>query len=593
MLPHPFAFDGIDNDLDGCFDIEDPDEIRLDWFDVKQKDIERSCYEASPEARTCEEDRLTEPCCAGREPQFWCTKGRPWGRGEPVGPQVRVLYAPTSHLFLGRDKFKDVKDAARQQADKERFHVLQYWFYYPFDDGPNAHKDDAELMSIFLRETEPSDRGETERKIQALVGAGHGDDTVNNVLVAGAKNSREAIFPKVIHPHTPVLVELGKHASAPDRNCNGRFDLGIDANLYPEGAWGSRDVWAGNVAQALKLGDFKSWYSYSRAAENVFVEETWASDRRHRSDYQQACAGTASPLERVLGDADDGADCAYPSKSSVPQTYAMFPLKLLEDLHDRLDPEEPWNPADLDAVQRFLHEHRQSFWQGLPDRTDRPSLRLTPAGLACMRQWTLGQHRERREIWRHSLYKRPDSVFRPWLLRKWGFGASLKVEARNAVLGLVLRRAEMQLPNFFPLGLGGSQAFHDKRLEGYVHFDRAPVSSSEVGDHWLFYDAGIDFFSGRNRRTGWFVGVTTKYDYEGPWYSKLGLNGGLEVGIPYIRIPIIGRASGMISMGANTQLFGRAGSTDRTAPTNADVRAFVSFRLTFGLPVGPRHPLTY
>lgn len=619
LLPHAFAFDGIDNDRDGCFDIEDPDEIRFEWFSVKDIADQAVCDDTKTTKVEPPPNCDASITCQNCRPTLWCTKGRPWGNSEEqVGPQRRVLVAerPSWCLQQGSEgkvqscpetsrgdhqEPKALKDDIGKRVDEGRpndslgsatkiqFRILQYWFYYPFDDGPGAHRDDAELAAVFLRTTDKEGA-----HIQALVGAGHADDSLNNILVTGTGQT-DALLPRRIEPHTPILVELGKHASTPDRNCNGRFDLGLDANLYPEGAWGSRDVWSGNVGQALKVGDFKSWYSYSRTAQDAIFERGW----RHPPDeYRQVCRGTGSPLEDVVAGFDAFGD-------SGPDVYDLFPLSALEALHAAVDSKHlKGQPPDLSHVQTLLDDHADFLWQGLP--APPAPLRLTAAGLAQMRYWTTGRHRDRREIWLHDFYTEPDNVFRLWLLRRIGVGFSVKGEARNAVGGFLVRLAELPIPVF--QNALGRHAFHDSRLEFYVHFDElAPLpASAETGGmpngFLRFYDAGLDVYSGRNRRAGWFVGLTTKHDYTGKSYHKVGLNAGIEVGFP--ALPGWRRLrpfSLMLSVGGNAQLFESAGPTPRDAAVGSRfvsgdgrIRAFVGLRLTYGLSLWrARHPLAY
>ena len=57
-------------------------------------------------------------------------------------------------------------------------------------------------------------------------------------------------------------MELGGHSSAPDRNGDGRFSPGFDANWRAEKLWGTRDIQAATGMGAL--GDYKVWMTFPR-----------------------------------------------------------------------------------------------------------------------------------------------------------------------------------------------------------------------------------------------------------------------------------------------------------------------------------------
>lgn len=623
MLPHPFAFDGIDNDFDGCFDVRDPDEVVMSWFEIRQ--VARTSVEQCPAWRDIEapascNDEAQPSFCRGCRPACWLIRGRPWGDDDAreVEPQRRVLLAEPTDWIVRRDQLRGQRPTgeatSRQQTpesleqdlrDQEAaalggFRVLQYWFYYPFDDGPNAHADDAEHVSLFVAKGATSE-GDS---IKAFVGAGHGNDSVNNILVTGNAFSRDAIFPRQLSPHTPVLVELGKHASAPDRDCNGRFDLGLDANLYPEGVWGSRDVWSGNVGQALKVGTFRSWFSFARVASDkkLLIEKSWRND----ASYARVCLGLNSVIPAALAETRASGERvgAMPAAAVPPLAdYSLFPVAVLRQLHERLEQTDVGLTLQVAKVQALLDEHRRLFWDGLPDPGE--TCRVTPGSLIAMRAWTRGRHASHRDVWKHEYYKRPDDIFRHWLFARVGLGVSNKVEAGNWVTGATLRVAELRLPGFLPMGLGGSQSLHDSRLEAYVHFDGIGTDLTPCGrGRVCYYDAGIDFFAGRNRHTGWYLGVTTKRDYDVKWHGKVGLNGGVEFGLPSLPWRWSRRLSVMASAGASAQLFRRS-RRERRDPTSAQadtieasslVRANVGVRVTWALPLRfarARHPLVY
>ena len=338
VIPNPFAFDAIDNDGDGRFDIEDPDEVAWSWQSLRNtpKDKWRHYGHAWGNGRPF--DSLPRRVLYAHPERFggWgadadtpCLRSRAWAldsgittdaslKAPECAAELRVdgtvrldsrckADCPDDREVVFSDTFpRRRRKLAFYETERGDWRMLvgprglreyfvdrdgqprdldiglyQFWFYYPFDKGPNPHEHDAEHVSIFVESkprTPPGPLADEFAKfgtIKAIVGVGHGADTGNNILVRRSPES-EALLPRELRPHMPVLVELGKHASAPDRNCNGRFDPGVDANIYPEAAWGSRDLWAGNVGQELKVGDFALDHSWMRPYTSMLLETAGA-----------------------------------------------------------------------------------------------------------------------------------------------------------------------------------------------------------------------------------------------------------------------------------------------------------------------------
>lgn len=642
MLPHPFAFDGIDNNGDGRFDVADPVELSVQWYDVRclpgcsepgspkgvDRDKDDKDNERKKEALGQKKPRL--PC--------WTTRGHPWGNTgqSKVRPQARAL----TRVSLWVKDNEQLKPPPPGPGSYQRvFWLYQYWLYYPYDEGPGAHRDDAEHVSVFVEQTKPEaartrpEEPPTKPLIKAIVGAGHVSDTVNNVLVAGAPGM-EALLPIELGAHLPILVELGKHASAPDRDCNGRFDLGFDANLYPQAVWGSRDVWSGNVGESLKVGGFQPWYSYSRSTERLLVEEGWNESTEREKAYLDTCRGSAPQVNDLLSGFDceglrellsrpglcAGAEAQLEPPLSEPscgelrtrveellpklagcdelrpkvrtllgpprdQRYSLFPVTILEELHETVE------KGDIDQVRRFLAAYRRDFWHGLPPPDDWPE--LTEEGLAVMRtNWPSGPHLDRRDVWRHQAYEDPNQLFRSWLFTRLAVGVDTRSEAGIGVLGPTVRLAGLPLPKWLAF-LGSTQAFHDSRLEAYLHWDR---------QRGTFYDTGIDFHSTRNGHVGWLLGLTTKHDYSGTWYRRIGLNAGIEVGLPSLPwweplrpFSLMLEAGANFAPGQQASTYPTSTSGSAGAPPN--VRGYVALRLTYSpliiRGVRDKHPLGY
>jgi hypothetical protein len=109
--------------------------------------------------------------------------------------------------------------------------LIEYWIYSPFDVGglePHAH--DSEHLFV-----EVDKLGGT---VAALFGGAHGMLAPNNTYLVLDDKGYPLELPLF------AMVELGKHATAPDVNRDGFFTPGIDENYFPESAkvWGIRDA---------------------------------------------------------------------------------------------------------------------------------------------------------------------------------------------------------------------------------------------------------------------------------------------------------------------------------------------------------------
>ena len=353
-LPHTFAFDGIDNDGDGYIDLEDPNEINIEDKKKLLKLIER--FEGLPEY-----DSLP--------PQ------------EPQKPPRRAIYS-------GPKEFKNVPTTD----------VYQYWFYYLYDQGLNAHNDDSEHAFVFV----DKDDG----KVRGIVGAGHTGATANNVLVVGRELKVGRKLPKELPKHIPILVELGKHASAPDRTFDGRFDLGMDANLFAEDTWGSRDVMT--VSGETKIGKFRQWYSFPRDGSTLIFEESWQSSH-YFGDYMR-------DYEEQI---DSKFDKAY------GWTYELFPLEDMCELYNLLEIVD--FDSSLTETEKFLEEHKSCFW-GKDEKFQLKKVKIVPTAFKKMREWPkrINKHRA---LWKHNDHKHPNDIFKLWLFPLRAIGVTAKTES--------------------------------------------------------------------------------------------------------------------------------------------------------------------
>ncbi len=108
--------------------------------------------------------------------------------------------------------------------------LIEYWFYYPFDEGKShPHLHDSEHLFV-----EVDKLGGTVRNVFA---SDHDSFVANNLYSTLVKDSPPVALPLF------AMVELAKHAMAPDLNHDGRFTRGVDDNLHlePYAFWGLRD----------------------------------------------------------------------------------------------------------------------------------------------------------------------------------------------------------------------------------------------------------------------------------------------------------------------------------------------------------------
>lgn len=221
-LPHPFGFDGVDNDGDGATDLADADEV---WVGVGGAD------EDARLARINRAFQARDP-----EPRIIFSAPRPFN-------------IPTSG---------------------EELDVLQLWLYYAADVGVGRHEGDSEHAFIFLSRPSAAANGVLgRRRVRAVVGAGHTGDTANNILAA-SRDEEGGTLPSRLPQHMPLLVEYGKHATAPDRTMDGRFNYGFDSNVFPQAAWGSRDAFDIDLIEFLQA--FRADQSFPRNAADVILE---------------------------------------------------------------------------------------------------------------------------------------------------------------------------------------------------------------------------------------------------------------------------------------------------------------------------------
>jgi hypothetical protein len=509
MLPHPFAFDGIDNDGDGCYDLADPDEVgvmaapELNSRDLEKKRLEdllavfgrlldvRQCVErGNPLDKCVEEFDPQEPpvtsggCRVTRSIAKYHVCGRLWGTGPlRCGPPPAVLYGPPRNAGNFTTNVQDNRSQKRVQTSG--LMGIQFWLHYPWDAG---HLNDGEHVSVFYWSGEESLAAD----IKAVVGAGHDGHTANNVLFASTSPSTKQIAPRRLPPHMPFLVELGKHASAPDLNCDGQFEIGVDANDGPQGAWGSRDSMV-SINKKI-IGPFQGWMSYERDGSGLMI-----ADVNDREAWLNACPQFTRGRAIIEGVLDPNRKQA--GVAVFDRRYRLLDALKFQELDQRIN-------KGFDEVVAFINANRETFWDPLtaPARVEKCGATMTP-GCVAPESWEQFQNwhanpkegRSRRDVWTHGDFWQPQGVvsddFKRHLYPRFAFGSGFHSVGGNMRWAAVARVA----------GVG---PFPDSGLELAGYIDGMSPSTKNGGDCnpcLTDVSATYDFF--RTSYTGFYLGA--------------------------------------------------------------------------------------
>lgn len=304
-----------------------------------------------------------------------------------------------------------------------RFTLIEYWLYYVRDAGLEGHPHDTERVDVFLpRRFKAGIDPESARcrsltlrsmldSMRIVVGTGHTETTPNNVLVLLGQSAYRFANPG-------VLVELGGHASAPDRNWDAEFQLGLDVNWnIGERVWGTRDVQA--VSGTGYIGRYTSAMTLPRPPDlsTTLIPDTLSQEVR---------------------------DSAKPGDLST-RRYALLPLAPFEKLARYLEGSTTVSACDAavqgdSAFQRVAGDSardviRDSIVPLLSNTWKSPGFGdASPAevdsAIGWMKSWVRPQLRDGKtvsaakdQIWRHpSFCTSPIEVLKRRLYRPTGTG---------------------------------------------------------------------------------------------------------------------------------------------------------------------------
>jgi hypothetical protein len=434
-LPHPYAFDGQDNDGDRQVDLNDLDEIALAFrLPAKQQrlvDLEDNFRR-----------RLPEP---------------------------RIIYA------LQRDVYE------RQQRP---LIVVEFWLYYVADVGTGSHEGDSEHAFLFI-DKESTSPGLLQRgvmqsgPVRAVVGAGHTGDTANNILATGSLSSPTGVMPARLPRHMPLLVELGKHATAPDLTMDGRFNVGIDSNVFRQAAWGSRDAFGLDLFELF--AGYREAYSLPRNTSGIILEREALSARR-LDEYRREFPHQFTTVEQFENN----------------QKYRFLPLDDLHEIFRILEGAAGRDDGDARAaLARHLEKHKLCFWPdgGAPlgDGEGAP-IELDVHQFGAFLSW-LDLGRDHVEIWTKNDHLKPGDIFKTYLYPRIELGFSrlwTQDAPMGAVLGGTVRVAEFSLR--------GRPALNDSSLELYANVQQKPLALYDFGLTYRYFRGG---FGGPYFGIGW------------------------------------------------------------------------------------------
>ncbi len=134
---------------------------------------------------------------------------------------------------------------------------LDYFFYYPTEEGMGAHKHDVEsvFLKLYVHHCEDCDDDSYAIFVERTIAKAHGLDWYDNTLVTDQYTE----FPMTI------LVEEGKHASCTDKNHDGIYTPTFDVNRRINDAWGLRDIMRSG---GLYSGGFQAWMAKVRTTHD-------------------------------------------------------------------------------------------------------------------------------------------------------------------------------------------------------------------------------------------------------------------------------------------------------------------------------------
>jgi len=273
------------------------------------------------------------------------------GADQPVvyyrirGVQMDTDYAQETPILSDADP---ERRSTRIDLAQVRGIDLDYFFFYPSEEGLGAHKYDVEAVEMKLVVVWPRRHPDLGYwvTVQKITAKAHGILWYDNNLEV----DRHTRFP------CHLLVEEGKHASCTDKNADGHYTPAYDVNLRVNDAWGVRDVMASG---SLYSGGFQAWMAKPR-----------------------------HPEHRVLPPLPE--DSPLRSWLSVDGVYAMLGRQDYQNIYLMFsDHLHFWHAAKLVLEPKFPWEFVQMGNCGSPIETEAGWLVLSH-GVGTMRKYCIG-----------------------------------------------------------------------------------------------------------------------------------------------------------------------------------------------------------
>ncbi len=214
---------------------------------------------------------------------------------------------------------------------------LDYFYYYPSEEGMGAHKHDVEAtyFKIFVHHCEGCSEPHYALYVERTIAKAHGLQWYDNTLVT----DKYTEFPMTI------LVEEGKHASCTDKNHDGVYTPTFDVNRRINDAWGVRDIMRGG---GLYSGGFQAWMAKTRTPQ-YRVFPPLPADSPLRGPFTEN--GIYAPDNAVYQVRP------FPRPEEVDTVAEPTLLHFIDDKGDENWP-EVLDANDLRAVTRWMDEER-------------------------------------------------------------------------------------------------------------------------------------------------------------------------------------------------------------------------------------------
>jgi len=214
---------------------------------------------------------------------------------------------------------------------------LDYFFYYPTEEGLGAHKHDVEsvFLKLFVHHCKNCTEDSYAIFIERTIAKAHGLQWYDNTLVTDEYTE----FPMTI------LVEEGKHASCTDKNHDGVYTPTFDVNRRINDAWGLRDIMRSG---GLYSGGFQAWMAKIRRLDGR-VFPPLPEDSPLRENF--TTDGEYSPDNAIY------TVRPFPRPSDVDQEKEPKLIHFIDDKGDE-DWPEVLEANGLRAVTRWMDEER-------------------------------------------------------------------------------------------------------------------------------------------------------------------------------------------------------------------------------------------